>query len=48
MTDPLVTAASEVKADLAKVAAFWSDYRLYFVAAACLILGAIAGYKFHP
>lgn len=44
MTDPIET----VKADIAKVAAFWQDYRLYLTMAACLIVGAITGYKFHP
>lgn len=43
--DKLVAAASDIKADIAKVAAFWSDYRLYFVAAGCLIIGAIVGHK---
>lgn len=41
MTDPIV---NDVKADIAKVQAFWADYRLYFVAAGCLIVGAIVGH----
>lgn len=43
--DKLIAAASSVKEDLAKVAAFWSDYRLYLTMAACLIVGAIVGHK---
>jgi hypothetical protein len=32
-------------ADVAKVKSFWTDYRLYFVAVLCLIIGAILGHK---
>lgn len=42
MADPIV---GDVKAEVAKVAAFWQDYRLYLVAAFCLIVGAIVGHK---
>lgn len=42
MTDEIVT---EVKADVAKVVAFWADYRLYLVMAGCLIVGALVGHK---
>lgn len=34
-------------ADVAKVAAFWSDYRLYLICAACFFVGGIVGYKIH-
>jgi len=40
MSDPIET----VKADIAKVEAFWKDYRLYIVAAVCLIAGGIIGH----
>lgn len=39
---------AEAKADIAKVKEFWQDYRLYLTMAACLIVGAITGYKVHP
>lgn len=45
--DKLVAAASALKADIAKVAAFWSDYRLYLICAACLFVGGVIGYKVH-
>lgn len=31
-------------ADIAKVKTFWADYRLYFVAVGCLIIGAFIGH----
>lgn len=58
MTDPIqkdfAKAKETLKADMAvlgtdiaKVAAFWSDYRLYLICAACLFVGGIIGYKIH-
>lgn len=41
MTDPIVDG---IKADIAKVQTFWADYRLYFVASACLLVGGIIGH----
>jgi predicted negative regulator of RcsB-dependent stress response len=36
-----------VQEDIAKVKTFWTDYRLYIVCTACLILGLILGHKVH-
>lgn len=36
---------ASLPADIAKVKAFWTDYRVYFVAVLCLIVGAILGHK---
>jgi hypothetical protein len=58
MTDPVVTDASKVLADIkavsaslvtdeAKVKVFWADYRTYIVCGLCLILGIVVGHSVH-
>lgn len=38
------TPESKLEVDIAKVKTFWADYRLYFVAAGCLLVGGIIGH----
>lgn len=45
MTDPIETAATDVKADISKVKSIWVSYEVWIVAAVCLIIGAIIGHK---
>lgn len=40
-------AVAAVDTEVAKVKAFWSDYRLYITCALCLIVGLVLGAKVH-
>lgn len=48
MTDPIQTAETDVKADISKLKSIWASYEIWLISAACLILGAVVGYKLHP
>lgn len=45
IVNPLPKPIQTAETEIAKVVAFWRDYRLYFVAIVCLIVGGIIGHK---
>lgn len=42
------TPENKFEAGIAKVKSIWASWEVYIVAAVCLIVGAIVGYKLHP